>query len=573
MADRLVIDPLTRIEGHLRIETKLDATNKITEAYSAGTMFRGLEIILKGRDPREAWMYTQRVCGVCTTVHAICSVRAVENALKVTIPENARLIRNILEIAQFIHDHTIHFYHLHALDWVDVTSALKASASATSTLQKSISDWSNNSTAYFQAVQDKLRTLVNSGQLGPFANGYWGHPAYKLSPEANLMLTAHYLEALNFQRDYIKIHATIGGKNPHPQTYAVGGMTVPLDKSSSKALNPTKIATLKTIAQQGVDFVNKVYYPDVLLVAKTYKEWAKVGAGVPNMLSFGDFPQDQAGNLYLPRGIVLNRNLAVAPRALDQTQIKEYIARSWYSYSSGDSTGLHPSQGQTTPNYTGPTPPYANIVATGKYSWLKTPRYNNQPMEVGPLARMAVAYAAGVPSVRTEINNLLSTLGLGAADLFSTLGRTAARAVETKILAPLLGQWLSNLSDRINGGDLVTCNNSKWNPSTWPSNVSGWGTTEAPRGGLGHWVNIVNGKINSYQCVVPTTWNGSPRDAAGIRGPFEESLIGQTVVDPNRPLEILRTIHSFDPCMACAVHVVDAKDRPVTEISNSFMRR
>jgi hydrogenase large subunit len=571
----IAIDPITRIEGHLRIEAQID-NGSVTDAWSAGTAFRGIEKILYNRDPRDAWMFTQRICGVCTTVHAICTCRAVESALGIKIPANARLLRNIIEAAQYIYDHVMHFYHLHALDWVDVVSALSADPAATGTLQRSISDWSNNSTAYFTAVKTRLQKLVTNSQLGPFANGYWGHPAYQLSPEANLLLTAHYLEALDFQREFVKFHAILGGKNPHLQTYAVGGMAIPLHQTSANAINPTTIATLKSLAQQGLDFVTKVYMPDVKLAAGTYKAWANVGGGVVNYLSLGDFPQDDTGSItanYLQRGVVLNRNLAAAPAALDANQIMEWVSRSWYTYAGGD-VGLHPSAGETTVQYTGPTPPYQNLdTASGRYSFVKTPRYNGLPMEVGPLARVAVAYAAGHVRVRQLTDQLLAALTLPSTALFSTLGRVAARAIETQVLAEQLGGWLDQLLANINAGNLTTVDQTKWSTTTWPKTaVSGWGATEAPRGALGHWVTISGGKITKYQAVVPTTWNGSPRDKAGVRGPFEQALVGQTVADPTRPLELLRTIHSFDPCMACAVHIVDAKKRPLMKVADSFMR-
>src|SRR5512136_2942445 len=282
---RIVIDPLTRIEGHLRIEAQVEA-GVVTDAWSASTMFRGIEAILRGRDPREAWLFTQRICGVCTTVHAISSVRAVEDALGITIPDNARLVRNLMEAAQYVQDHVIHFYHLHALDWVDVISALSADPTATSQLARSISDWPNSSPSYFQGVRDRLQTFVNSGQLGPFANSYWGHPAYQLPAEANLLAVAHYLEALDWQRDIIKMHALLGGKNPHPQTYLVGGVAIPVDPNSPNAINPQRIAQLRSLARQGLDFVQKVYIPDLLLVASRYKDWAGLGRGVGNFLAY-----------------------------------------------------------------------------------------------------------------------------------------------------------------------------------------------------------------------------------------------------------------------------------------------
>jgi hydrogenase large subunit len=565
LPQHIVIDPLTRIEGHLRIEARVE-NGIVTDAWSSSTMFRGIEPILLGRDPREAWMLAQRICGVCTHVHALASIRAVENALGITIPDNARIIRNLIEAAQFIQDHVIHFYHLHALDWVDVVSALSADPALTSALQQSISTWSNNSTAYFTAVRDRLQTFVNSGQLGLFANGYWGHPAYKLPPEGNLLAVAHYLEALDFQRDFIKVHAILGGKNPHPQTYLVGGVATPVDKNSQAAINPAKITQMRNLATQALDFVTKVYIPDLLLVASFYKEWATIGQGPGNYMAYGDFPLDNQPaptSYYLPQGIVMNKNLSAPPSILDTNQIKEYVTHSWYSYSGGDNTPLHPYQGETVANYTGPTPPYELLNTDSKYSWLKSPRYNNQVMEVGPLARMVIAYAAGHTRVNELVNSVLTTLSVPASALFSTLGRIAARGIETQLIAEQFGVWITNLESNMNAGNVAIHNGTKWDPATWPSQASGWGTTEAPRGGLGHWVKIANGKIQNYQAVVPTTWNGSPRDANGARGAFEQSLIGVPIADPQRPVEILRTIHSFDPCMACSVHLIDARGEEI----------
>ena len=561
---RIVIDPLTRIEGHLRIEAKIE-DGVVTDAWSSSTMFRGIEPILLGRDPREAWIFTQRLCGVCTTVHALASIRAVENALGITVPDNARIIRNLLEATQFVQDHVVHFYHLHALDWVDVVSAISADPTATSDLARSISDWPNSSPEYFTAVKERLQTFVESGQLGIFANGYWGHPAYNLPAEGNLLAVAHYLEALDWQRDFIRIHAVLGGKNPHPQTYLVGGVAIPVDKNSSKAINPGKISQMRTLISQAYDFVSKVYLPDLKLVASFYPGWATLGQGTGNYLSFGDFPLDNSGTpaaYWLPQGVVMGMNIAEPPQPLDANQIEEFVTHSWYTYTDGDKTPLHPFQGQTTPNYTGPQPPYEYLDTDNKYSWLKSPRYNNQPMEVGPLARMLVAYAAGHVRVRELVNQTLAELGLGPEALFSTLGRVAARGIETMAIVEQMDGWLGALETNMNAGDIAIHNGAKWDPASWPSQASGWGTTEAPRGALGHWVSINNQGIEHYQMVVPTTWNGSPRDAQGQRGPFEQSLIGTPIADPQRPVEILRTIHSFDPCMACSVHLVDADGQP-----------
>jgi hydrogenase large subunit len=557
---RIVIDPLTRIEGHLRIEAQVEA-GKVKDAWSASTMFRGIEPILIGRDPREAWLFTQRICGVCTTVHAISSVRAVEDALGIIIPDNARLVRNLMEAAQYVQDHVIHFYHLHALDWVDVVSSLSADPTKTSQLARSISPWPNSSPEYFTSVLSRLQNFAGSGQLSLFANGYWGHPAYILPPEGNLLAVTHYLEALDWQREFIKFHAHLGGKNPHPQTYLVGGMSIPVNPAGNNAINPQVITKLRQLVAMAQDFVTQVYIPDLKLIASFYKDWANYGVGMGNFLSYGDFPSsgNDPDSYWLPRGVIFTKNLVDPSQPLDQQAIQEFVARSWYSYSTGDPSGLHPSMGETQPTYTGPQPPYDSLDVEGKYSWLKAPRYKGLPMEVGPLARMLVAYTNGHEQVRTLINDMLGALGLGLEALISTLGRVAARGIETKLVVEEMGTWIDQLETNMNNGTLAIHEGSHWDPSTWPSTAIGWGTTEAPRGALGHWVGIAGGKIEHYQTVVATTWNSSPRDAAGLPGPFEQALIGTPIADPARPVEILRTIHSFDPCMACSVHLVDLK--------------
>jgi Ni,Fe-hydrogenase I large subunit len=496
-------------------------------------------------------------------------VRAVEDALGITIPDNARVLRNLIEGAQFIQDHVIHFYHLHAMDWVDIVSALSADPSATSELAQSISDWPNSSSAYFEGVRERLQTFADSGQLGIFANAYWGHPAYQLPAEANLLAAAHYLEALDWQREVIKMHAIMGGKNPHPQTYLVGGMAIPVSPQGQHGINPGRITALRQLAAQALEFVQKVYLPDLLLVASYYGDWAALGGGVGNFLAFGDFPSDTSGDpaaLWLPQGIVLNNDLGQPPQPLNHNLIGEYVTRSWYTYSGGDGQAKHPWDGETQWNYTGPQPPFDLLDTEGKYSWLKAPRYADEPMEVGPLARMAVAYAAGHTRVRELVDQVLAQLGVGPDALFSTLGRVAARGIETLVLAEKMQDWIDELEDNMNGGDRTVHNGALWDPSSWPAQTMGWGVTEAPRGALGHWVKIEDGTISNYQCVVPSTWNGSPRDALGQRGPWEEALIGTPVADPEKPVEVLRTIHSFDPCMACAVHIMDADRREVTRI-------
>jgi Ni,Fe-hydrogenase I large subunit len=495
-------------------------------------------------------------------------VRAVENALGIDIPKNAVIIRNIISGIQYIQDHVVHFYHLHALDWVDVVSALRADPAKTSALAQSISDWPNSSVPYFQSVQKKVKDLVESGQLSIFTNAYWGHPAYKLPPEANLMAVAHYIEALDWQRDVIRMQALLGAKNPHPQTFLVGGVAIPINLNSQNALNAGSIAFMEETAAKALRFVEKVYIPDLLAVASFYKDWASYGGGIGNYLSFGEFPnngESNTPNCWLPRGMIKNRDLG-SVLSVDQTRIEEYVTHSWYEYKEGDAKGIHPWDGETIPKYTGPKPPFQSLDTNGKYSWLKAPRYEGAPMEVGPLARMLVAYASGHKRVKEAVDDVLKKLGVVPAALFSTLGRVAARGIETLVTAEMLPVWIGQLSTNIRTGDVQIHNGERWDPSTWPKKATGYGLHEAPRGALCHWVVIEDGAVTNYQAVVPSTWNGSPRDDKGQRGPYEASLIGTPIADPTRPLEILRTIHSFDPCMACAVHVTDSKRKELITV-------
>jgi len=561
MAERIVVDPLTRIEGHLRIEAAVDTDNTITEAWSAGTMVRGIEIILQGRDPREAWAFTQRACGVCTTVHAFASIRSVEDALNITIPKNANLLRNLMAAQQYVHDHVMHFYHLHGLDWVDIVSALKADPAETARIQQSISSWPNASEGYFKGVQSQVQAIVDSGQLGLFANGYWGHPAYKLPPEINLLATAHYLEALDWQKDVVKLHTVLGGKNPHPN-FLVGGIPVAIDPNSDVALNTERLTLIDKTIDNMVEFVDQVYIPDLLAIAPYYKEWAGYGEGLGNFLSWGEFPLGDprdTGNQFIPRGVILNRDLSqiIEPDPKDLAEVQEFVSRSWYDYKEGDGSGLHPFEGETNLNYTGPQPPYDYLNVDQKYSWLKAPRFRETPMEVGPLARVLMMYAAGNETIKELVDSTLSALDAPIDAVFSTLGRTAARAFETKAIVHEMRNWYSDLIANLETGDLENWNGEKWNPSSWPGHAEGFGWFEAPRGALGHWIVIDNGRITNYQMVVPTTWNASPRDQKGQAGAYEASLPGTPMANPEQPLEILRTIHSFDPCMACAVHLVD----------------
>jgi hydrogenase large subunit len=566
---RIVVDPVTRIEGHLRIEATVEA-GRVTDAYSSGTMVRGFEKILQGRDPRDAWAFTERACGVCTTVHALASVRCVEDALSIAVPDNAELIRNLMFCTQYVQDHVIHFYHLHALDWVDVVSALEADPRATSELAQSISSWPKSSRGYFSDLKKRLTDFVESGQLGIFANGYWSHPAYKLPPEANLMAVAHYLEALAWQKEIVKIHAIFGGKNPHPN-YLVGGVPCSINLDEVNAINTERLNHVAALIAEAKQIVEQLYIPDLMAIAPFYLDWASIGSGLPNYLCYGDLPTRGYGSpafFKFPRGAILDRNLNEVHEVngRDEEEIKEYIAHSWYDYSVGDDTGLHPWSGETELLYNGPKPPYDQLDVGGKYSWIKTPRWKDHPMEVGPLARLLVAYASGREEVQDLVNGTLQKLNAPVDALFSTLGRTAARGLETLLVVGWMQEFFDSLKTNIKAGKLSTFTRERWDPSTWPERSQGVGLSEAPRGALAHWIRIVDGKIDNYQLVVPSTWNASPRDARGQRSSYEAALIGTPVADPEQPLEIIRTVHSFDPCIACAVHLYDPDGKHITDV-------
>ncbi|MFZ0390155.1 MAG: nickel-dependent hydrogenase large subunit [Calditrichia bacterium] len=570
MATRIVVDPVTRIEGHLRIEAEVN-NGKVSNAYSSGTMVRGFEIILKGRDPRDAWAFTERACGVCTTVHALASVRTVENALNIVIPPNAELVRNLMFCAQYMQDHVVHFYHLHALDWVDVVSALKADPAEAAKIARGLSSWPKNSETNFRDVQKRVKTMVESGQLGIFANGYWGHPAYKLPPEVNLIGVAHYLDALQWQKEIVKVHTIFGGKNPHPN-YLVGGAPCAVDPDEANALNSERLAYVKTLLDDAKVFVEQVYIPDLLAVASFYKDWFAIGGGLKNYLSYGDLPVNGYNNpesFKFQRGAILNRNLneVFEVRGDDPDQVREYVTHSWYKYQEGNQQSLHPWTGETEFNYTGPKPPYDQLNVDGKYSWLKTPRWKDHPMEVGPLARLLVAYASGNDDVKEIIGEALGLLNAPVTGLFSTLGRTAARGLETKLIATWAQEFYDQLITNIKNGDTRMFNQEKWKPDTWPAEAKGVGLSEAPRGALAHWIVIRNKKIDNYQLVVPSTWNASPRDANGQLSAYEASLMETPMANAEQPLEILRTVHSFDPCIACAVHLYDPDGKHLNQIS------
>ena len=571
MSSRIVVDPITRIEGHLRIEAQMEG-NQIGQAYSSGTMVRGIEIILQGRDPRDAWAFAQRICGVCTLVHGVASIRSVENAVGAKIPPNAELIRNLMIGAQYIHDHVMHFYHLHALDWVDVVSALSADPKATAALATSLSSYPRSSEGYFRDVQKKVKDFVEAGQLGIFAKAYWGHPEYKLPPEANLMAVAHYLDALEWQRDVARLHAIFGGKNPHPN-FVVGGVPCPIDLNSDSAINSKRLSEVQDIINKMKVFVEQVYVPDTLAIASFYKDWFYRGEGLGNFMCFGDLPgtsMDDPDSFLFPRGAILNRDISTIHEIdfTDEAGIQEFVSSSWYDYSGGKEVGLHPWMGETNLNYTGPKPPYDHLDVEQSYSWLKSPRWQGHAMEVGPLARVLMLYAKGNDLTQHLVNSTLQQLDLPVRALFSTLGRTAARTLETAVLADGMQGWLDSLIGNIKNGDTKTFDETLWEPESWPKNCQGVGVMEAPRGALSHWVVIEDGKIANYQAIVPSTWNAGPRDPNGKPGAYEAALQDAHVMhDPEQPLEILRTIHSFDPCIACAVHVTDPDGEELVQVA------
>ncbi len=541
----VVVDPVTRIEGHLRIEVQVE-NGVVKDVRSSSQLFRGLEIILKGRDPRDAQHFTQRSCGVCTYVHALASTRCVDNAVKVKIPDNARLMRNLVMAAQYMHDHVVHFYHLHALDWVNVANALQADPVKAAKIANSISPRKTSADG-LKAVQAKVKALVESGQLGIFTNAYFlgGHPAYYLPAEVDLIATAHYLEALHLQVKAARAMAVYGGKNPHTQFTVVGGVT------NYEGLKPERFAEFAALYKEIKAFIAEVYIPDLIAVAGYYKDWAGIGAGCKNYLSFGEFPEveNDIESRWTPAGVIWNADLSKVEK-FDPKKITEAIKHSWYK---GNNT-LHPYKGITEPQYT-------SLEDKERYSWMKAPRYDGKATETGPLAHVLVAYAKGVPEYKKYVDVVLQKLGVPAAALFSTLGRTAARGVECIAVADKTQSILDKLMDNVKKGDTKLY--TEWK---MPKEAEGVGFVGAPRGGLSHWIKIKNGKIENFQLVVPSTWNLGPRCDKDILGPVEAALMGTPIADPKRPVEIVRTVHSFDPCIACGVHVIDGHTGETTKI-------
>ncbi|HQP29985.1 MAG TPA: nickel-dependent hydrogenase large subunit [Deltaproteobacteria bacterium] len=550
MGQRIIVDPITRIEGHLRIECEVE-NNVIKDAWSSITLWRGIETILKGRDPRDAGLIVQRFCGVCTYVHYEASILACEDAFKVKPPKNARIVRNLIHGAQYLYDHIMHFYHLHGLDWVDIVSALSADPKKAVELARAYCETPYNcSETHYAAVQKRLKKFVDQGRLGPFANAYWGNPSYKLPPEANLVIVSHYLDALQVSKLGAQMMTIFGSKNPHPQTLVVGGITSVMD-----VLDASRLGEYLFRLKELKNFVETAYLPDVVLAAAYYKDegLSGVGGGVKNYLAYGGFPLDDDWNtLLFPRGAVKAADLA-HPIKLDEAKITEEAIHAWYK----DDEPQHPYKGTTEPKYTD-YDANGNLKGDEKYSWCKAPRYDGTPYEVGPLARMVVGYAQGHQEIKELVDGTLKATGLPATVLFSTLGRTAARAIETKYVGDKIEGWVNELIANIKGGDTRT-----WTRCDVPKEGEGRGMTEPPRGALGHWIRIENHRIANYQAIVPSTWNCSPRDKAGLRGPYEESLVGTRLAKTDQPLEILRTIHSFDPCMACAVHIIDPRTNAI----------
>ncbi|ACE62037.1 hydrogenase 2 large subunit [Actinobacillus pleuropneumoniae] len=561
---RITIDPVTRIEGHLRIDCEIE-DGKVTNAWSSGTMWRGMENIIQGKDPRDAWMIMQRICGVCTTVHAIVSVRAVEDAIGAKVPLNAQYIRNMILAAHTMHDHIVHFYQLSAMDWVDITSALEADPEKAEAMLKCVSTWSLNSANEFRNVQNKLKALVASGQLGIFANGYFGHPAMKLPPEVNLIAVAHYLQALECQRDANRIVALLGSKTPHIQNLAIGGVANPINLDAQSVLNLERLMFVKSCIDKLNDFVNQVYKIDTAVIAAHYPEWLQLGKTSRNYLSVPEYPLNEDNTKFvLSGGYIENGDLSTFRNIADYKDefllkgIKESGKHAWYE----DDEALEPWAGLTRPKYTG-------WQEDGKYSWVKAPSFYNKVVEVGPLAYLMCGLATeNKLTVKhfNEVKNLYKTLTqneLSVDDLHSTLGRIIGRTVHCCTLNDLLVQQWQLLIENIGRGDTDAYLKAEIPPT---GEFKGVGFSEVPRGMLSHWIVIKDGKIANYQAVVPSTWNSGPRNQNDEMGPYELSLIGTPVADPKKPLEIVRTIHSFDPCMSCAVHVVNTETDEVTEV-------
>ncbi len=569
MSKRVIVDPITRIEGHLRIEVIVDDNNVIQDAFSSSTLWRGLEKIIVGRDPRDAGFIAQRICGVCTYSHYKAGIMAVEDALGIKAPLNAQLTRSLMNMALFLHDHVVHFYTLHGLDWCDITSALKADPAKAAKEAYLYTDLplaaGENE---LKAVQKRVGDFEKQGALGPFQNAYWGHKTYRFSPEQNLIVLSHYLKLLEVQREAAKMMAVFGGKQPHPQSLTVGGITSVMD-----ILDPSRLGEWKGKFDAVADFVNRAYWADLVMAGKVYANEpsvTQVGCGVKNFLSFREIQVGEDEYLY-STGVVKNGDLNTL-HEIDESLIAEEVTHSWYKYENTDKAGLHPYDGQTTPNYTGfedgtsigadgKETKSKNLKLGGKYSWIKSPRYDGEPMEVGPLATVVVGLAAKNPYITPVAQKFLAQTGLPVGALFSTLGRTAARCIEAKVIVDNGLKAFNALIENLKV-DTRTCATYSIDEK---KDYKGRFIGNVPRGMLSHWVRIKDGKVQNYQAIVPSTWNGGPRDSQGKKGPYEMSLIGTKVASLTQPLEIIRHIHSFDPCIACAVHLMDTKGNEIAQ--------
>lgn len=551
---KIVIDPVTRIEGHLRVEIEVDENNVVTEAWASGQLFRGIETILKGRDPRDTGLIAQRICGVCTNSHYRASITAVENAYEIVPPRNAEIVRNLVSLALFVQDHIVHYYHLHSLDYVDVVSALSADCEQAS---KIAHQWHkqpyNCSQGDLAAVQEKLGSFVKAGRLGLFANGYWGHQQYKLSPEENLIHMNHYLEALRIQREVSKAIAIFAGKTPHPQNLVVGGVTSVMDM-----LNPQRLNDYLFIIKDTQEFLKRAYLPDMKMVVAAYNDDIKAGfgRGRGNFMTSGGFPLGDDEPLF-ESGVIWAHDFDKID-AFDVTHITEEASRSWYA----DEAPTSPFDETTEPLYTDLNDD-GTLKTEGKYSWIKAPRYQGEPMEVGPVARMLIGYLQGGKFVKPYMQHFMDDTGMELIDFSSSVGRNAARAVEAEVVCDMIFGFVSELIENIKYYDEETW--TKYDFESLPTTTKGCAVVEVPRGTLSHFVRIDEAKVQNYQAVVPTTWNASPKDANGQRGPYEEAIVGLQLADPQQPLEVLRAVHSFDPCLACAVHVIDAKGKTLAE--------
>ena len=627
----VVVDPITRIEGHLRVEIEVDGSGKVTDAISSGTAWRGLELIMKDRDPRDAWAYIQRICGVCTTAHALASVRAVEDALGISIPRNANYIRNIMAATLTVQDHLVHFYHLHALDWVSPVDALSADPAKTAELQTSLlnayrlqlkvpteipteaypHDFPAATAQYFAAVQTKVKAIVDSGQLGIFAAQWWDHPDYKLlPPEVHLLAVAHYLEMLDKQREMVTPHVIFGGKNPHPH-YVVGGVPCAISLTDGNApVNTARLAIVDRAINFSRVLINNYYLPDLIAIGNIYVRAGRVDGGglsKTRVMAFGDYPLDgykgtadgggYFNNLLIrSNGVVENFGQGLANAQFfeltaddlkDNSTISEGVEHAWYEYP--EHKDLHPWEGVTEPKYTGPktgTPTmWETLNEGGKYSWLKTPKWRGKLCEVGPFANYIIIYTKSAKGLLPQptwaekmmldqIAAVSSVLGVPAETWMPTMvGRTACRALAAQVAAEINKFFFDKLIENLKTGDTTTMNNEKWEPDTWPKECMGVGLYEAPRGALSHWTVIKDKKIDNYQCLVPTTWNACPRDDTAGHGAYELAMMDTQVKDSNKPLEIAKVVRSFDPCMACATHMYNAKGEEINVISTDPYRR